>query len=168
MNIINTAALRLDWDNLTWDKQEKIRGQILTTRIRKWRNKNVKSNKLLYHTKRNGVGIMQGFCECIDEEIHPCKIIVDLLDISPKEIEYWKTNGEWPWMAINKKPMKTKLKTKQNYEYERQEIELCEKMRNMAINSKAIQKGENTPTLSLIWELCSNWGPMKKWPTMTI
>ena len=38
-------------------------------------------NRTLYHTKINGVGVVHGWCECVDEQSKPCKIIRDILDI---------------------------------------------------------------------------------------
>ena len=112
---INTDALRVNWGVLTPHKQMQIRDKIIGTRLRKWRNEQVKKNRLLYHTKRNGVGIIQGFCECIDEGSHPCKIMKDLLDITDEELEIWKKQGTWPWTPIptpNSKHVQTNKLTK--------------------------------------------------------
>ena len=93
-------------------------------------------NRLLYHTKQNGVGTIQGFCECMDEKSHPCRIIRDLLDITPNEIESWKTTGEWSWAHPKDKLLGKKSIAKANYEYEKNEIALCEQMRKLKLESK--------------------------------
>ena len=101
------------------------------------------------HTERNGVGISQGFCECIDHNNHPCKIIVDILDLSKQEIENWKVNWEWNWAPKLKKGEKLKSLMKQNLEYEKEEIALCQRMRgltilNLGVNSENIENVEGT------------------------
>ena len=56
----------------------------------------VKSNRLNYHTKRNGVGLQQGFCECVEgSTMPPCSEIRDLLDISPDEFEKMTSGRLW-------------------------------------------------------------------------
>ena len=89
---IDTSVLRVDWANLGWKKQQDIKSKIVGTRLRKWRSAQIRSNRLIYHTKRNGVGFHQGWCECLDEGTAPCKIIRDLLEITPQEFEYCKAN----------------------------------------------------------------------------
>ena len=70
---------------------------ILGTKIRRWREKNIKSNRTLYHTKRNGVGIWQGWCDCVGHEAKPCKILRDVLDIKDDELK------DWNWRALESK-----------------------------------------------------------------
>ena len=88
------------------------------------------------HTKRNGVGITQGFCECIDHNNHPCKIIRDVLDLTKEKIEDWKVNGEWSWAPKLKRGENKGSMMKKNYEYEKEEIDSCQKIRGLIIEDQ--------------------------------
>ena len=90
---VNTSVLRVDWENLSFKKQEDIKSKNVGTRLRKWRNSQMKSNRLLYHKKKNGVGFHQGRCECLDEGTALCKIIRDLLDINELEFQQFKNDA---------------------------------------------------------------------------
>ena len=58
---INHANLRIDWAALSEREKVKFEDKILKTRLRNWRSKQVKLN-----TKKNGVGLLQGWCEYLD------------------------------------------------------------------------------------------------------
>ena len=94
-------------------------------------------NRLLHHTKKNGVGIVQGWCECIDEGLHPCKILIDLLQLTPTEVSVWELTGKWPWDTEEVNNVNNNIKkAKKNICYENQEIDLCMKMKNLSISTK--------------------------------
>ena len=132
---INTGALMFDFENLDLRSQERITDQIITTHLRKWRSREMGRNRLLHHKKRNGVGIVQGWCECIDEGIHPCKIVLDLLDISKEEIRDWEETGIWSWdiVGTNKSVDKEESKCIKNTKYENREIYLCIEIGNLTL-----------------------------------
>ena len=125
---MDTGALGINWEDLDEKQQERIKGNVITTRLRNWRSKQVKRNRLLYHTKR----IMLEWCECVDEGAQPCKIIQDLLKITPKELEHWKGEGSWPWMQDT--PSKNSslehaenlLKLKKHQDYKNHKVRMCQ------------------------------------------
>ena len=58
-----------------WDHHKKMimGSKILGTKIRRWRQKNILANKTLYHTKKNGVGLVQSWCDCILYPMQDCQ-----------------------------------------------------------------------------------------------
>ena len=78
-----------------WDDHKKMvmGSKILGTKIQRWRSKNVKTNRTIYHTKKSGVGIWQGWCDCVGHEALPCKLIRDVLDIKNDDLKNWNWDG---------------------------------------------------------------------------
>ena len=64
--IFNVGKFEQNWKNKSEHEKTKLGSKIIQARLRKWRSEQKRKNQLNYHTKLNGVGIVQGFCKCID------------------------------------------------------------------------------------------------------
>ena len=93
--------------------------KIVKARLKKLRTDHIQNNKINYHVKRNGVGVVQGFCECTEERnMPPCNIIHDLLDIKPTEFKKITSGRSWG----GRPNLKVKSRTKLNFEYEKKKL----------------------------------------------
>ena len=74
---------------------------------------------------------------CRVEGLHPCKILIDLLQLTPTEVSVWELTGKWPWDTEEVNNVNNNIKkAKKNICYENQEIDLCMKMKNLSISTK--------------------------------